>query len=244
MKTVVIGDIHGRDCWKQIVASENPDRVVFIGDYFDSYDEYTVGEQMYNFQEIVNWKKSGQCGVAMLIGNHDYHYMRGVTEHYSGYQVYARPSIEQLLEDNKHHLQMAYSMDGFLFSHAGVSIDWFDAWTSQYGYAGDNNVADIVNDLWKWKPNVFAFAGRDPYGDSTISSPIWIRPHSLQKANRDTLRNQFIQVVGHTQQRQIDTEGKSTGGRYYYIDALGTSGQYMVINDGQLTFPTYKTINK
>jgi len=38
MKTIFIGDIHGQDTWKKIVESENPDRVVFIGDYFDSFD--------------------------------------------------------------------------------------------------------------------------------------------------------------------------------------------------------------
>ena len=234
-KTVILGDTHGRDCWKQIVASESPDRVIFIGDYFDSFDNTAV-EQMHNFQEIIDWKQSGQSEVIMLIGNHDYHYMRGVTQYYSGYQSGARPAIEQLLYENKNHMQMAYGMNGFLFSHAGVSYDWLQ----EHGYDNESNLIDWINDMWKYKPNVFGFAGRDPYGDSTISSPIWIRPYSLQKANRDTLRDQFIQIVGHTQQNKIDTEGKSTGGRYYYIDTLGTSGQYMVINDDKLTFPTYK----
>jgi hypothetical protein len=236
MKTLVLGDTHGRPYWKSIVASESPNRVIFIGDYFDSYDDYTAAEQMHNFQEIIDWKQSGQSEVIMLIGNHDYHYMRGVTEHYSGYQYGARPAIEQLLYDNKQHMQMAFGMNGFLFSHAGISSDWLQ----EHGYDNESNLIDWISDMWKYKPNIFGFAGRDPYGDSVISSPIWIRPYSLQKANRDTLRDQFIQVVGHTQQGKIDTEGKSTGGRYYYIDALGTSGQYMVINDGQLTFPTYK----
>ena len=234
-KTVILGDTHGRDCWKQIVASESPDRVIFIGDYFDSFDNTAV-EQMHNFQEIIDWKQSGQSEVIMLIGNHDYHYMRGVTQYYSGYQSGARPAIEQLLYENKNHMQMAYGMNGFIFTHAGVSSDWLKI----HGYDNESNLIDWINDMWKYKPNTFGFAGRDPYGDSTISSPIWIRPHSLQKANRDTLRDQFIQVVGHTTQGKIDTEGKSTGGRYYYIDTLGTSGQYMVINDDKLTFPTYK----
>ena len=37
-KIIVIGDIHGRTIWKQIVAA-NPDAdlFVFIGDYFDSF---------------------------------------------------------------------------------------------------------------------------------------------------------------------------------------------------------------
>ena len=234
-KTVILGDTHGRDCWKQIVASESPDRVIFIGDYFDSFDNTAV-EQMHNFQEIIDWKQSGQSEVIMLIGNHDYHYMRGITQYYSGYQSGARPTIEQLLYENKNHIQMAYGMNGFIFTHAGVSSDWLKI----HGYDNESNLIDWINDMWKYKPNVFGFAGRDPYGDSTISSPIWIRPYSLQKANRDTLRGQFIQVVGHTTQGKIDTEGKSTGGRYYYIDTLGTSGQYMIIEDETIKFNTYK----
>ena len=235
MKTVILGDIHGRDYWKSIVANESPNRVIFIGDYFDSFDNTAV-EQMYNFQEIIDWKQSGQSEVIMLIGNHDYHYMRGVTQYYSGYQSGARPAIEQLLYENKNHMQMAYGMNGFIFSHAGVSSDWLKI----HGYDNESNLIDWINDMWKYKPNVFGFAGRDPYGDSTISSPIWIRPYSLQKANRDTLRDQFIQVVGHTTQGKIDTEGKSTGGRYYYIDTLGTSGQYMIIENETIKFNTYK----
>ena len=103
MKTVVIGDIHGRDCWKQIISNEQPDRTIFVGDYFDAYDDYTAAEQMYNFQEIIDWKLSGQSAVIMLIGNHDFHYYPG-GETYSGYQHGAAPAIRQLLEENKHHL--------------------------------------------------------------------------------------------------------------------------------------------
>ena len=240
MKTVILGDTHGRPHWKQIVASESPDRVIFIGDYFDSFDNTAV-EQMHNFKEIIDWKQSGQSEVIMLIGNHDYHYMRGVTQYYSGYQSGARPAIEQLLYENRQHMQMCYQMGDFLFTHAGVSYDWLKI----NKWEGWESVEEKVNDLWEYTPNVFGFAGRDPYGDSTISSPIWIRPYSLQKANRDTLRDQFIQVVGHTTQGKIDTEGKSTGGRYYYIDTLGTSGEYMILeqistDNGEIKFNTYK----
>ena len=38
MKTLLLGDIHGRNIWKEIIKKETPDRVVFIGDYFDSFD--------------------------------------------------------------------------------------------------------------------------------------------------------------------------------------------------------------
>lgn len=236
MKTVILGDTHGRPHWKSIVANEAPDRVIFIGDYFDSYDDYTAAEQMYNFQEIIDWKKSGQCGVALLVGNHDYHYMRGVTEHYSGYQSGARSAIEQLLEDNKEHMQMVYQMGIFMFSHAGISKTWLE----DQGWNGSDYVSDYVNDLWKYKPNAFKFAGRNPYGDDVYAPPIWIRPTSLQYANRNDFKDKYIQIVGHTQQNQIDRKGKSTGGRYYYIDTLGTSGEYMIIDNGEIKFNTYK----
>jgi hypothetical protein len=49
------------------------------------------------------------------------------------------------------------------------------------------------------------------------------------------------QVVGHTQQHQIDTKGGSTGGRYYFIDTLDTSGEYMIITDGVVSFNTWRS---
>jgi hypothetical protein len=57
------------------------------------------------------------------------------------------------------------------------------------------------------------------------------------RANRNTLRTRFIQVVGHTQVKHLDLVGaeKAAGGRYYLIDCLGTSGEYMIIEDGFIT---------
>jgi hypothetical protein len=50
--------------------------------------------------------------------------------------------------------------------------------------------------------------------------------------NKDTfIKEQFIQVVGHTAVKTIDM-GKSTGGRYYFIDTFGTNGEYLIYEDG------------
>jgi len=54
-KLVAIGDIHGRDIWRQILDKEQPDTVVFVGDYFDSFDIPGL-DQIYNFQNIIHWK--------------------------------------------------------------------------------------------------------------------------------------------------------------------------------------------
>ena len=57
MKTIIIGDIHGRSVWKQIVEKEqDAHKIVFLGDYFDSFDIKGV-EQLHNFNEIIKFKQ-------------------------------------------------------------------------------------------------------------------------------------------------------------------------------------------
>jgi hypothetical protein len=94
-----------------------------------------------------------------------------------------------------------------------------------------DSIADQINDMSKYRPKIFLFYGRDPYGDNLYQTPIWIRPKSLMNVNYDTLRKEVIQVVGHTVQSQIDIEGKATGGRYYFVDTLPTSGEYLILED-------------
>jgi hypothetical protein len=248
MKTVVLGDTHGRSVWKLIVEIEKPDRVIFIGDYFDSYDISGV-EQIHNFKEIIEYKEKGICETILLIGNHDYHYFPEIgNTGTSGYQTTLAPSITQVIDENRHHLQMAYQMDEFLFTHAGVSSAFMDSVFGE-GEWKVENIVDDLNELFKYKPKTFEFGMAcnlklsyylNPSGDNIEQSPIWIRPRSLMNANYNTLRKQVIQVVGHTQVIKIDTEGMATGNRYWFIDALDTSGQYMIINDNKVTFNTWK----
>lgn len=244
MKTIVLGDTHGRSFWKLIVEREKPDRVIFIGDYFDSFDISGI-DQIHNFKEIVAFKEKGNCEVIMLIGNHDHHYFPEIgNTGTSGYQTTLAPSINYEIDQSRSHLQIAYRMDEFLFTHAGVSSKFMD---NVFGTGGwkTETIADELNELFKYKPKTFEFgmaisvnkmSYMDPTGDNEEQSPIWIRPRSLMRVNHETLRKQVIQVVGHTQVKQIDTAGMATGNRYYYIDCLGTSGQYMIINDGEISF--------
>jgi hypothetical protein len=241
-KTIVIGDIHGRSQWKLITHLEQPDRVIFVGDYFDSFNIPAV-EQMYNFNEIVEYKESGKAEVIMLIGNHDHHYFPEVgNTGTSGYQYGAAAAISKVVDDNRKHLQMAYSFDNFLFTHAGVSPVFMDEVFGKDGW-DSSSIVKLLNDKMTYQPRTFNFNGMEPSGDNQTQTPIWIRPRSLMATNskhEKGLKKSHIQVVGHTQQYQIDTKGSSTGGRYYFIDTLETSGQYMIITDGEITFNTWK----
>ena len=245
MKTVIISDVHGRSVWKLITHMENADRVIFLGDYFDSY-EISAAEQIYNFQEIIDFKETSftnsgksdqhKTKVILLIGNHDYGYFSGIDgTKTSGYQINLAPSINIVLEENKHHMQMAYQFDKFLFTHAGVSEVFMNDIFGINEWKIENLVSDL-NDLFKYKPQSFMFntADRMGFGDYEHQSPIWIRPRSLMKAgNLDReLKKHVIQIVGHTKQDQIDIKGKATGNRYYFTDTQETSGEYLVIENG------------
>jgi hypothetical protein len=245
MKTIVLGDTHGRSNWKLAIHQDKPDRVIFIGDYFDSF-EIPGLDQIHNFKEIIHYKETNpQVEVVLLIGNHDHHYFPeiGYTGT-SGFQRTMAPSISQVIDENRHHLQMAYGFDKYLFTHAGVSPVFMDQVFGPDDWSIESVVVDL-NELFKYKPRAFDFNGFDSSGDNTTQTPIWIRPGSLISANKKHkkgLKKDYIQVVGHTQRQKIDIDGsdKFTGGRYYFIDTMDTSGQYLVIQDNQLTVNSVK----
>jgi predicted phosphodiesterase len=243
MKTVIIGDIHGHDSWKRIIAQEqDADRFIFVGDYFDSFTVSGV-VQIHNFKEIIEFKTTTDKEVIMLIGNHDYHYFPEIGDsNTSGYQSTLAPSIKQVVGENKQHLQLAYQFDDILVTHAGVSSEWLDDTIAMWDVP---NLAMYLNDLFTYQPTKVAYRSFKYYdyennqaqlaggfGAETFQGPIWIRPQALMKANYDTLRNQIRQVVGHTTRNQIDIEGKATGGRYYFIDTLPR--EYLIVTDGDV----------
>jgi len=239
MKTLIIPDIHGKTIWRPIVAEEQPDRVVFLGDYFDCYEKISVAEQIFNYRQIVELKEKGEIEVIILIGNHDHHYFPeiGYTGT-SGYQGMGKHDLEYAISETRQHLQIAYQMDEYLFTHAGVSEMFMDQIYGKDGWNVDN-IAEELNELFKHKPHAFEFNGIDGYGDDPEQTPIWIRPRSLMKANKNSeIKKKYIQIVGHTKVYSID-KGASTGGRYYFVDSFDSSNEYLTINNGYLKINKY-----
>lgn len=233
MKTIALGDTHGRSFWKLIVHTQQPDRVVFIGDYFDSRDGISAEEQIKNFLEIVAYKQQHPDKVVLLIGNHDLSYWPGINgAAVSGYQHEHAAKIREVLLENADHLQMAYDDGSFLYSHAGVGKQWLET----NGWDGAESIADFVNKVWKESPLTFEFTGFERTGDSTSQTPVWIRPASLIKTWQKD-KNKPTQVFGHTTVTKIDFEtfNKFGGGKFILIDALGSSGEYLIITDGELS---------
>ena len=50
MKILVLGDIHGRLCWYDIIADEQPDKIVFLGDYVSTHEIISSQQQCSNLE--------------------------------------------------------------------------------------------------------------------------------------------------------------------------------------------------
>lgn len=205
MRIIVIGDIHGRNIWKDIVNKEKG-LFIFLGDYFDSFD-IPLEEQIGNFQDILEFSKNNDC--ILLAGNHDYHYLVP-GESFSGFQFSGYATINWLLTTA--NLRIVARYKDFLFSHAGITNTWLNG----------RDLED-VNDF---NLKEFRFNGRNVYGDDVTQGPLWVRPASL---NLDGLKSvggvNIIQVVGHTQQDAIDLDGRNI-----FCDTLEV-GEYLIIDD-------------
>lgn len=228
MKIVAIGDTHGREVWKDIV-SQNPDadKIVFIGDYFDTHEKITPIKQLEVFLDILQYKTDNFDKVEMLWGNHDEHYRKGVTQTYSGYQYTMQYTFRDALEKTiaLNALSTHYVWDNFLFVHAGVTKTWMEKWEAL-------SLSDLP-DIFREHLDAFGFqhgAGRfaSPYGDNIWQSPLWVRPDSLIK---DGIEG-YNQVVGHTTQDKLTVKKRKNGDKFYFIDTLGTSKEYLIIEDG------------
>lgn len=224
MKILCLGDTHGNPLWKEIINKETFDKVVFIGDYFDSFD-FTGEQQLSNYLDIIEYKKNNLDKVILLIGNHDYHYL-DVDEQYSGFQQDFANQFNYVLKENLHLHQMCYKYENFIFTHAGVS----NTWLKNNGY-NNEEINEFINDLFKHKPLSFKFTPGRNYsntGDDVTQSPIWIRPKSL---NQDKLEN-YYHIIGHTYQKTLN----NTYYKYIYlIDTINSSKEYLIImNDYKL----------
>lgn len=230
-KWIAIGDIHGRQNWKSIVNTEinQVDRIIFVGDYFDSFD-IDMPTQINNFKDLLELKKSYPDKVVLLTGNHDIHYLSTLKEKYSGYNsgfayIIENDCILPAIKDRS--LQMCHVEDDIIFTHAGITNTWL--LLSNIVESIDNIVdLDIeLNDAFYYKPNTFRFQSSykfsmsDNYGDNIWQGPLWVRPRSLIVDKIDG----YKQVVGHTEMNSIlDKNG------IYFIDCLEEN--YYLYSDG------------
>ena len=226
MKTLILGDIHGRTIWSDIVAKENPDRVIFLGDYVSTHEVISASQQLSNLENILRYKEENPDKVILLRGNHDTQHLGYHWAECSGWngEVWGKMTQSEFKERFLNLSQWIYVDDNLkvIFSHAGVSQVWMD----------DSGIEDVhkINDL---EPSeLFGFIPDNYYdmcGTSKTQPPVWIRPETLCQCNVVG----YDQVVGHTPQRKISKIVQSTKGKQtiWLCDSLEFEN-YLVIEDG------------
>ena len=186
-KILVIGDIHGRSIYRDIIEKESPDQVIFLGDFASSHHNISPEKQIEEFDWVINYKQQ-HPNTIILRGNHDteamgYYWAECYPKAY-GYDMWAER--KQIWLDNTQWVYIDEDLKT-IFSHAGVSQIWMD-----------NSRIKSVYEINNLEPSeLFGFTPDslfDCYGDSVTQPPTWIRPRALCKCNISG----YDQVVGHT----------------------------------------------
>ena len=227
MKTLVFGDIHGRDCWIDIIQHESPDKVIFLGDYVSTHDDIDEHSQITNLERILDYKELNMGSTILLRGNHDMQHLGYSWARCSGLFPKVMEHMS-LLHDRFLSLTQWIYVDGdLLFSHAGVSEEWM-------------NIANVesVEEINNIEPcEHFGFLPSYPgdyNGSSPSQPPTWIRPAILAECAIP----QYTQIVGHTpihpistaevKYQDYDLEHRCT---IWLCDNL--PNQYLTITDGK-----------
>ena len=232
MKVLCIGDIHGLTSWRRVIEQNEFDKVVFIGDYFDNFENTTGQEQLDNFREILNFKKYNPDKVRLLLGNHDYQYLPGVKDRYSGFQpVYSLEYghiIQKAIDENL--LKCCWYKDGVMYSHAGISKTWLRSTGYDDRLTEPEKIQNHINELLVYKPKYFKFTPGINYnnsGNDITQGPLWIRGEGLRE---DAIA--INQVFGHTQIKSILP--LSSKPIQVNIDAL-PYGEYLIVENNTFT---------
>lgn len=240
-----IGDIHGRNSWKnhifgsekdydywrrdiehgihEFMSDQYPnleafDKIVFVGDYVDSFTVSNI-DMLRNLEEIIHFKKIYPEKVVLLLGNHDIQYFVP-NQICSGYRPEMKYDFEKLFRDNLDLFQICYYLESkyvsgntlrTLWTHAGVTQGWLRTaknstiFNPKYRFYEEfkdmefARVDEFLNKLWEFQhPHLFDVDSASG-GMSQWAGPLWVRPSILRFENLEG----YDQIVGHTPMRTV-----------------------------------------
>lgn len=232
MKTVIIPDIHNNYAWAEaVIDREKPDKVIFLGDFFDSYGDEANDEMVVNtakwLQQSVN-----QPNRIHLFGNHDIWYSCGDPRvHCPGNNEHKRWLINCYFKDwNK--IRPYYWLDNWLCTHAGLTRPLWEALESSY-----ITVQDLMLDTMNSKDIhvLLRLVGRGRGGNSDHGGILWCHFEDNPDYNEFFDIKGIKQIFGHTASQHVRTNDK-----HICLDCYGTA--YAVYQNGKMRIKTDKII--
>ena len=218
----IIGDVHGRDAWIDVIIDGV--RNVFVGDFFDPYQNISFEDCRRNFLEIIAYKKTHPETV-LLYADHELHYLlydKG-GEIYSRFDSIHAIEIQDLLYDNEEYFNgVAYAAGDHLITHAGVSRQWWGRYFGPYRDETPEDIANQINNLWEINKKAFMVRHNAvfDYGnyEGPTQSPLWLRSYIFEKQGVNLFEDtNYRQVFGHTQVPYVVDSPKG----FINVDCLG-----------------------
>lgn len=220
-KIVAIGDVHGSDRWKHIVEQHPDDRIVFLGDYLDPYQYVPEEELVRNLQLIISLKKEKSDSVVLLLGNHDLHYFCEDMAWGTRFNIRMMDVFFHLFMENIHLFQNAYQVDKIIFTHAGISHEWF---VDDFKGNLDMPIAEQLNHPDQSQLEALYRVGGERGGSSLLPGGIfWADKRELSSPLYG-----YRQVVGHNRVEKIFHYKGDHDNEIIFCDCLWKGG-YLVI---------------
>lgn len=211
--TVVIGDVHGLDTWKQVVEKHPNCRIVFLGDYLDPQEYLSHAYLLRNLQNIITLRKQHPDEVILLLGNHDLHYFCTDIVVSSRFDFAIGEKASRLFLENISLFQYAYQDGNYLFTHAGVAQNWFIT-----DFKGDicTPIAQQLNHPTDSQIPALCQLGHLRGGNkNTIGGIFWADIEELT----DPLHG-FTQIVGHNRVKEITEYNGTHNNKIIFCDCL------------------------
>lgn len=238
MKVVVIGDIHGRDNWKQLLNDvDKYDKIIFVGDYVDSFDVPNP-VILQNLQEIIQFRRQFPHKVVTLLGNHDIQYLfwdEVRTFGCTGFRPEAAHDLITLFRANHDIFDAAWQSDKTIVTHAGITNGWMkynkEVIESARKRFNTETIAETLNSMLHvhtYNRSLHQVSSKrgGPYNYGGIT---WADKLETEK---DCLKG-YTQVVGHTPVEDITTvKWEEDNSQITYCDVLWykTSFYEFIIN--------------
>lgn len=220
-KIVAIGDVHGSDRWKHIVEQHPDDRIVFLGDYLDPYQYVQEEELVRNLQLIISLKKEKPDSVVLLLGNHDLHYFCEDIAFGSRFNVRMMDVYFHLFLENLHLFQNAYQVGKTIFTHAGISHEWF---VDDFKGNLDMSIAEQLNHPEPSQLEALYRVGGERGGSSLLPGGIfWADRRELSRP-----LSGYRQVVGHNRVEKAFHYKGNHDNEIIFCDCLW-KGDYLII---------------
>lgn len=204
--SIIIGDIHGDIEKAKVFLGHEPEKEhIALGDYLDSFTE-PVEQQLECLKLLMD------SNAVLLLGNHECHYLKYPLFQFAGYNFNHAQVFQDILEANIQRFKVAYAVDGWLCTHAGVSSQYTEQESDVTA------LAEMFNNSWELylKHRLVDHHAVYPY-----QSIFWFNFRIFVEGN--LLPTNIKQIFGHVENNSPIVEEE-----YIALDTTNNSNGYWI----------------